>query len=266
MRGFVVLLLVGSCTLGHADTMVKTHTVITDSGGPANVQSPSEHRDVRYRRGTMRRKDSLGDGTAPLSTIANCDTRTGLLIDAKAGEYRTYRVTKFPPPSQLDESRKKNPQDVVEIQSETVDTGERRTFFGHFAKHFITTTRRPPDKNSTGGEETSDGWYVEHETPDNNCAPDYVRTEPFYAVGTALVMPPQIAHFNHTGPVPTGLAVKLTVTYKAAGSGGKSDRIVRTEATVEELSDSPLSPSLFEPPSGLRENPKLLGGQSIPRQ
>jgi hypothetical protein len=35
------------------------------------------------------------------------------------------------------------------------------------------------------------------------------------------------------------------------------------EETVEELSDSPLSPSLFELPSNVRENPSLLGGGSI---
>jgi hypothetical protein len=72
---------------------------------------------------------------------------------------------------------------------------------------------------------------------------------------------PQIAHFNHTGPVPSGLAVKLTVTHKFAGSKGAAARIMRIEETVEELSDSPLSPSLFNLPSGFHENPHLLGGQ-----
>jgi hypothetical protein len=188
---------------------------------------------------------------------------TGFLIDSKAGEYRNYKVIKFQPASQLDEYRKKNPRDVVEIESKTVDTGERKTFFGHSAKHLITTVRRPLDNNNPGGEETVDGWYIEHEMPDNNCAPDYVHTEPFYVFGAALVLPPQIAHFNHTGPVPTGLAVKLTVTNKIAGSNGKADTITRIEETVEELSDSPLSPSLFQLPAGLRENPNLLGGRPV---
>jgi hypothetical protein len=182
---------------------------------------------------------------------------TGVVIDWKAGEYRRYKVAKFPPASQLDDYRKTNPSDVVEIQSETVDTGEHKMFFGHSAKHFITTIRRPADNNNGGAEETVDGWYIEQEIPDNECAPDYVHSEPFYAIGTALVLPPQIAHFNHTGPVPTGLAVKLTLTRKVMDSTGKADRIVKTEETVEELSDSPLSPSLFEPPSGVRENPNL---------
>ena len=72
-------------------------------------------------------------------------------------------------------------------------------------------------------------------------------------------MPPQIAQFHHTGPVPSGLAVKLTVfTIKAARP---PDRILTTEETVEELSDSPLNPSLFELPPGFSENSHLLGGR-----
>jgi hypothetical protein len=262
-RLLIILFLVGYCALGHADTTVKTHSVDSDSGAPPNMQNPSENRDVRYRSGTMRRKDSLGDGETPLiSNIANCDTKTGFLIDPKKREYETYKVVKFWTMSQLDDFRQKNPQDVVQIESKTIDTGQRKTFFGYPAKHFITTTRRSADQKSAGGEETIDGWYIDHETPDNNCAPDFVRTEPSYVVGTALVMFPQIAHVNHTGPVPTGLAVKLTLTHKVAGSKGSADRIMRTEETVEELSDSPLSPSLFGLPSGFRENPHLLGGQS----
>jgi hypothetical protein len=267
VEALVTLLLAGSPpTVAYADTTIKTRTVITDSGAPGNVQNPSEHRDVRYRKGTMRRKDSFGDGATTLfSQIANCDSRTGFLIDAMAREYRTYKVVRFLPSSELDGYRKKNPRDAIEIQSTTVETGERKTFFGFPARHFITTTRRIAQNGEQGGEETMDAWYIDHETPDNNCAPDYAHTDPFYAIGTALVVLPQVAHFNHTGPVPTGLAVQRTVTHKTSDSSSTTARIVRIEETVEELSDAPLSLSLFELPPGLRENPDLLGGRSVPR-
>ncbi len=204
----------------------------------------------------------MGDGTKVfLSTIVNCDTRVGFFIDFSAKEYQNHKVVKFASIAELDDYQRKNPQDVVQIESKTVDTGERKTFFGRSAKHLITTTRRSADEKSAGGEETVDGWYIEHETPDENCAPDFVHTEPFYVIGTALVRFPQIARFNHTGPVPAGLAVKRTVTHKVARSKGSADRILRTEETVEELSDSPLNPSLFELPPGFEENPHLLRGQ-----
>jgi len=262
MRRYVTLFLVGCCTVGRADTMVKTHTVTTDSATSRSVQNLSEHHDVLYRSGTMRRKDRLGGAaTLLVSDIANCATGIGFLIDSDAHEYRTYKVVKFGTMAQLDDYRKKNPQDVVQIESKTVDTGERRTFFGHLAKHFVTTTKRLADEKSAGGEETTDGWYIDHEKADNRCAPDYVRTEPFYVIGTGLVMLPQIAHFNHSGPVPSGLAVKLTVTHKVTGSRGAADRTIKIEETVEELSDSPLSPSLFELPAGFHENPLMLIGK-----
>lgn len=179
MRLFLTLFLLGYCAFGRADAVAKTRSVITDTGAAPNVQSPSEHREVRYRRGAMRRKDSLGDGTtAIISNIANCDTKTGFLIDPKAREYRTYKVVRFWPMAQLDDHLKKNPHDAVQIESKTIDTGERKMFFGHSAKHLITTTRRSPDEKDAGGEETIDGWYIKHEVPDNNCAPDFVRASP----------------------------------------------------------------------------------------
>jgi hypothetical protein len=262
MRRFLIPLLLISPVACQADTTVKTHRVITDTGSPSNAHNPSEGRGVRYRKGTMRRKDSLGgETTTSISNIANCDTKTGFLIDRNAREYRTYKVVKFWSIAELDDYLQKNLQDVIEIGSKTLDTGERKMFFGYSAKHFITTTARSPDKNNAGGEETIDGWYIDHEVPDNNCAPDYVRTEPYYVVGTALVSLPQIARIHHVGPVPSGLAVKTTHILKTPGSKNSPERIFTIEETVDDLSDSPLSPSLFELPSGLHENLHLLGGK-----
>ena len=262
MRRFLTLFLLGCCTAGRADTMLKTSTVITDSGDSPSVQTPVKHWDLHYRKGAMRRKDSLGDGLTPLILdITNCDAKTGFLIDASAHEYRPYKVVKFWPIAELDDYSKKNHLNVVPIQSKTVDTGERKMFFGHLAKHFITTTKRPSDEKNAGGEETTDGWYIEHETADRQCAPDFVRSEPYYVIGTGLVMFPQIAQFDHSGPVPTGLAVKVTHTERLTGTKGAADRIVILEETVEELSDAPLNPSLFDLPSGLHVNQHLFGFQ-----
>jgi len=181
------------------------------------------------------------------------------MIDSKAHEYRTYKLVRYTPTTQIEEYLKKNPQNAVDIESTTVDTGEQKMFFGHPAKHFITTSRRVLDKNNAGGEETVDAWYIDHELPDNNCAPEYVRTEPWYVFGTALVMYPQVAQLHHTGPTPMGLPVKRTATHKILGTNGAPDRIITTIEIIEEISDSPLSPSLFELPSGFRENPHIFG-------
>ncbi len=237
----------------HADTTMKKHTVVTDSKSPANVEKTADFVEILYRKGALRKRENPN---ASITDIVNCDTRTGFLIDLKANEYKTYKVMKHPPTAQVEEYINKNPQNAVDIESTTVDTGEQKMFFGHPAKHLITTTKRTPDKNDDGGEVVTDAWYIDHELPDNHCDPEYVRTEP-YDVGWALVMPPETPRLHHTGPVPTGLPVKTTATYKILGTNGGPEGTITTIETIEGISDSPLSPSLFELPAGSRENPNL---------
>lgn len=244
--------------------MVKTKTVIADSDQNPNVQNPSVTRTVHYRHGMMRREDSLGaDATPSIEQIANCETKTGFLIDVATHQYRSYRVVKLTSEAQRNEYLQKAGKTAIQVESTTVDTGERKVFFGYPAKHLITTTRRRDSKGS-GAEEIIDGWYIDHETADHNCAPDFARSEPFYVVGTALVDYPDVAQIHHAGPLPTGLAVKLRFTGKhAAIRDATQVRTITIEDTVEELSDSPLSPSLFDLPPGFHENPQLFRSGTI---
>ena len=260
MLRFLILLLIGCSVVCNADMMVKTRTVMTDTGSNPDIQNPSLHRDIDYRRGPMRRRDSFGNGTTvSFANIANCETKSGFLVDMNAHEYRTFKVVEFAPITRLNDYLKKNPQRTIQVESQTIDTAERKTFFGHPAKHLVTTIKRTRDDNSGGGEETVDGWYIDHESPDNNCAPDYVQNDIYYLVGTVLVSYPDIARFHHTGPLPSGLAVKLRRSVKLGGTkDGAPGRTVTTERDVEDLSDSPLNPSLFELPSGFHENSQLL--------
>ena len=261
MNRFFIVLICLVPLISYADTTIKVHTVTTDSQPPSNVENQSDTRDIYYRKGSMRRKDTLGSSASlQFSEIANCDRRTGFLIDLNAHEYRTYKVVKFTPTAALEMYLKNNPQNVVDIESKTVDTGERKMFFGQLAKHFITTTTRSSDGQNAGGEEIIDAWHTEHQSGDNNCAPDFVHTEPFYAIGTALVTYPQIPRFHHIGPIPTGLPVKLKATHKTPGEKN-SIRVLTVEETVEELKDDDVNPSLFELPSGVKENPRLLGAK-----
>ena len=245
-----------------ADTMMKTRTLSTDSDAGPNIENPSLTRKVQYRHANMRRQDSLGAEANPsIEQIANCETKTGFLFDLKAHEYRNYKVMRFAEEAQRNYLQKTGGT-AVQVESKTVDTGERKVFFGHQAKHLITTTKRA-NANGGGGEETFDGWYIDHELPDRNCAPDFVRSEPYYVIGTALVDYPDTAQFHHTGPLPSGLAVVLKFTDKdAATKDGKPGRTITIQKTIEEISDSPMSPSLFDLPKGLHENPNFSRGHS----
>lgn len=239
--------------------MVRIQTVITDSDKNPNITNPSVTEKIQYRHGMMRREDGLSGSTAD---IANCETKTGFLIDLDTHEYRKYKVVRFASESQRSEYLQRMGKTPVQVESKTVDTDERKVFFGHVAKHLITTTKRT-DGNGLGGEDVVDGWYIDHELPDRYCAPDFVREEPYYVIGTTLVAYPEVAQFHHIGPLPTGLAVRLKVTSKdAATKGSTIGRTITIEKTVEELSDSPLNPSLFQLSSGLHENPQLFLGST----
>jgi hypothetical protein len=246
--------------------MVTTRTVITDSDPNPNIRNPSVLRETYYRRGVMRKKVSLSnDAHSAIPSfvdVANCDTKTGFFIDLNTREYRTYNVVKFLSTVQLDEYLKKSPSSAIQVESRTIDTGERKAFFGYPAKHLITTIKRG-HAHGGGGEETIDGWYLDHERPDNHCAPEYTRDNLLYLLGTVLVLYPEVPQFKHIGPLPVGLVVKQvrTVQFAATKKGG-AGHMVTVQETIEDLSDAPLSPSIFELPSGVHENPQLLRGRT----
>ncbi|HJT01438.1 MAG TPA: hypothetical protein VJ756_20255 [Terriglobales bacterium] len=230
---------------------VKIRSIINDSGAASNVENPMIHLRIYYRHNEMRRKEEGPPGDISVTSIADCTTRTGFLIDTTSRQYRSYKLVTFWSEPQLQNYLKKHPSQAVQIESKTVPTGETQTFFGYEAKHFITTNRRQTH-DQKAEEETLEGWYIEHEPVDNDCAPDYVHRDPYYVFGTALVMYPEIANFNHSGPVPTGWAVKLTIKERYT-----TGRIVTMEQIVEDFSDAALPESLFKVPSGFRKDPKL---------
>ena len=111
----------------------------------------------------MRRIDSLdATGKVIFTKINNCATRSGLLVDPVSREYRAIRLPGLWTEQQLRDYIDKHPADAVRIESRTVDTGEKRAILGLTAKRFITTIERST-QNGVGGNETIDGWYVEHE-------------------------------------------------------------------------------------------------------
>ena len=189
-------------------------------------------------------------------------------------EYRSYTVPKPQSAEEVREYLRKNPDNprhivFVPVESHTVDTGERKTFFGFEAKHLITTTSRGAG-GGPGGEEIIDGWYIDHERADHNCAPEAVRTEPSFVLPTLLLEPAtEFPEFHHTGPLPVGLAVQEKRTEHLASKHGEEAKTLMLEETVEELSDAPLDPSIFKLPAGMKENPNLLrdgGKASAPTQ
>jgi hypothetical protein len=263
-RQMLILFLLGYFVACQADTTIKTRTVVHSTNPNTNLQNPEVQLDVYYRSGSMRRKDSAG-GHSILSTLVNCESRKGFLVDMNAYEYKRYDLPTFWSETQFQEYLKTNPRKAIHVHSHTSDTGERKMFFGREAKHLVTKIIRTADKNNAGGEEVIDGWYIDHESADSQCLPDFAHTSAHYLLETILVAYPEVPRFQHRGPLPTGLAVKLNRTVSFADRKGNVVRTITLERTVEDLTDSPLSPTLFKLPVGARENPQMLGGKPSSR-
>lgn len=235
------------------DTTVTIRSTYITSG-----QESKRSRSVFYRSGPAIRRDSFGDKAAPaITTIANCDKKSGFLIDWDRHEYRAYKpIAHLWSDTQIEEYLKQHPSNAVRVESQTVDTGERSAFLGYSAKHLITTTNVLQTDHNSGGKETIDGWYIDGDPIEANCVPASMRAQASYVLATALVVFPDAPQFHHVGPIPVGLAVESTRTITFAST----QKTVVRKQVVEELLRRPLKPSLFRVPVGFRENPQLLHG------
>jgi len=257
MRESAVWLLACCSFVVFADTTVRTRT--TDS---VDGQKGALRRATYYRHDFMRRKDTfLGRDSTPLTIeIVNCNTSAGLLIDPSAREYRPYKAPIFVSGAEKRENLKSHPELAVPIQAHTSDTGERNSLLGLPAVHLVTEFQRA----SNGEREAVDGWYVDLPHFGIGCVPDDANKDPWYALATTLGGD-RIPDIYHTGPLPTGVAVKLTITdhfHRPNASDSSTEHTVIVQQTIEEYSDASLDGSLFVLPVGLHENPKLIPGES----
>jgi hypothetical protein len=226
--------------------------VVREKISAAN-QSDTEMLTTYYVHGVMRRKGGVNTSLPQVSTvtIADCASGTGYLIDPQKREYRRFRTPKYHSEAEL----QKFTESEMQVRSETSGTGEARSFFGHPAQHFITKITLTSLKGSPNviEEQTIDGWYLDVVVPDSNCTPQNIAAEPRYRFGLLTNTYPKLPSWQHTGPVPMGLAV---LQQRTKVSNGKKE--ISATRVVEDFSETPLDPSLFELPKGFRENPSLL--------
>jgi hypothetical protein len=126
---------------------------------------------------------------------------------------------------------------TVNIYYETVDTGERKQFFGQTAKHLVIRERHAAEPNACEAsfQTEKDGWYI----PKNG-----IREMAYKIVISNGVVCRDIV-VKHGDPTPPGIAVLET-----------DGRVARE---VLELSTAPLDRSLFEVPSGFEKVDALPG-------
>jgi len=150
------------------------------------------------------------------------------------------------------------------IESETVDTGERKEIFGQTARHLITREKRiGGPENCYGGnsEYKMDGWYIDYDV-----LPFWRRQREAGLVTTNLPLlhgdgfcyDKLVVH--RTGP-PIGFAMRLKTTSKSEFQ--QPDKTWRTytggsELEIVEFSRAPLDPALFQVPADFRKVDKII--------
>lgn len=129
-----------------------------------------------------------------IAVITHCDTG---IVDELNLDTHTY--TEFKAPKYLDEkdflkfvAKAKKESERI-ITATTRDTGEAREFFGHIARHKVTTITQNTQGSRVSSfefhnrtahtqityykeiqyQETIDGWYID--LPEPGCAPEYLR-------------------------------------------------------------------------------------------
>jgi hypothetical protein len=206
----------------------------------------------------------------PVVTIQRCDKR---VLYTPAPEQREYTETALPSPEEREKADKEvqqkwgdGPPNLI-IEETTVDTGETKQAFGHTAHRYITTTKQLPsaELQQEPSQTVEDTWYLD--MPDvMNCEP--VSHRPRGLIGATvstrvggLVGDPRTLQnvrpeFRYSGPEPRGLVLsstRRTQSTEVRQTGERQNTEFITAHEIVEISEVPISPALFEVPSGFTE-------------
>jgi len=234
-----------------ADTFTVTKMTIN---GRETVQT-SYQRGDNYRFETV---DASGHNNV---TIFVSNQNASIYLDLRQKKYvvlshkpdflisLSQMIRRPPRPLPVRESGK-----TVDVYWETVDTGERREFFGQTAEHLILRERRvaEPGACTQNDQAETDGWYIPFQSPSPASRPPTIRMASISAV-TSLASP----RFG-IGPACNDTVIEHG---KRPTSGVA---VLETRGPIKreilELSSGPLDPSLFEVPAGYEKVDFIAGG------
>ena len=158
---------------------------------------------------------------------------------------------------------------TLRIEITTVDTGERKDFFGHAARRVVTTRKETPLEGSHSGaqESVTDGWYIDLDTR-ISCDLKWPANKKGFARLTIGNAAPERIEFVQTGDAETGFPVEWKATSKsefALPDGTKSKTTSKNDMRIVEFVEGPPDPALFEVPAGFKKVALIDGLQSARR-
>ncbi len=208
-----------------------------------------------------------------IAVIGDCASRQTIELDLDHQEYaiHDFRVgITAAEIKRLREQAAKTPRPAVRpapsftIESNTIETGERQMFFGHQARHFITTRKTIRDSQpDLVNEQVTDGWYFDF-YPKTACEPSRSELErnflTFLSPGRGRL---EDYEFKRSGPELPGIPVKETVSFHQTfrtPDGSLKETTHATEIEIVDFSEAPLDPALFQVPSGFKKVERISYG------
>jgi len=157
--------------------------------------------------------------------------------------------------SKADMSQPREP--TLRIETTTVDTGERKEFFGHTARHVIITRKQIPlERSHSEPQETvTDGWYIDLD-PQVSCDRKLSKGKRAHGYLGAGNKPAEKPEFVDIGESETGFPVQSVMVSKGTYTlpdGATKQTNSKTETLVTQLELGSLDPGLFEIPPGFKQ-------------
>jgi hypothetical protein len=199
-----------------------------------------------------------------IAGITRCDLGQAFELNLDAAEY----VSAPYPPQPLGQSEleargwhrgiSSAKEPTLRIETTTVDTGERKEYFGHLARHVIITRKQIPlgFSHSELQETITDGWYIDLDlNPPVSCDPKMNWGERAHVYIANANLPPEKLEFFDVGEQETGSPVKQVIVSKNVAllpDGTNKQTNSKSEMVVTQLELGPLDPALFEIPPGFK--------------
>jgi hypothetical protein len=238
--------------------------------------SGSESEETIYFRPDARRREfrnlTASKYGPRLASIERCDLgkRFGLNLDQR--EYDSYPYPPQLPKEQL-AKMSQTPQPAqpgpptFRIEETTVDTGERTDFFGHQARHVITTRKETPLAGSHryAQETVTDGWYIDIDT-DISCEPWWRSSKNVKGIGylSAGNDPPERVEVVRKGNAERGFAVESKTVSKSLfvlQDGTTRVTMTKSREKVLDFMEGPLDAGIFEVPAGFTKVERISWNQ-----
>lgn len=210
-----------------------------------------------------------------LAAITRCDLGQAFELNLDAAE---YVAAPYPPKpltqveiearglSKLDIRQSDKP--TLRIETTTRDTGERKEFFGHTARHVIITRKQIPLEGSHAQpqETVTDGWYIDLD-PQVSCDRRLSKGKRAHAYLTIGKQPAEKPEFVDNGESETGFPVQSVTVSKSmytAPDGINKQINSKSETLVTQLELGRVDPSLFEIPAGFKQVQQIERNPRVP--